>query len=373
MRNDISAMMESLLDEDFFKQLFSVSNSNKTENRKKMAEKRIIHPVIVDETEVERIRQTIEQSIGKRVQDKTTYLIAAISRILDEHRQYGKLTVRQVYYQLVTKGVIKNSKVSYQIYDHHLTTGRKAGVIPWDAFEDRARFFYAEKKPHYDISNIDSVEGEIQSWFYTILGNSLSNNYDLPMWKNQAYYVEVWVEKDALAGFLSPVCESLGVGLVVSRGYTSYTFKAEANRRFENMLYGEQNRSPVILYLGDLDPSGYDIYRCLNDELKNVSVQRIGLLPGDVNQFGLISNPINTNDRRMEGFKKLFPELGDNVYELDALPPGELTDRTRRNVLSYFDQDIFEQNQRKVRHWRANLTGYQKKIKKLLGQAGISV
>jgi hypothetical protein len=66
--------------------------------------------------------------------------------------------------------------------------------------------------------------------------------------------VELWVEKDALAGFLSPLCQSLGIPLIVSRGYTSYTFKQEAIKRFSEVV--EDGREPVLLYLGDLDPSG---------------------------------------------------------------------------------------------------------------------
>jgi hypothetical protein len=333
----------------------------------------MISPISVDESELEQIREEINDRIGRNIHLKTVYLIAAVSRVLDEHKQYGgKLTVRQVYYQLVTKGVIENSKSSYPNYDHHLTTGRKAGVIPWDAFEDRARSYYKEKEPVYDLTTAGTAEDEMKSFFRGILSPSVPKDYDFPMWKNQPYYVELWVEKDALAGFLSPICERLGVGLVVSRGYTSYTFKAEAQKRFDR-VHEVEKRIPVLLYLGDLDPSGYDIYRCLKDELDTVIVMRIGLNVEDVSQFSLVPNPIKHSDRRANGFRRLFPELGDNVYELDALPPGELMDRARRSIHAFFDDGIHEENQRKVRHWRANLTDYQKSIKKVLRKAGIKL
>jgi hypothetical protein len=329
--------------------------------------------------ETEAIRMMIWDKIGIKPHPKTAYLIAAITWILGEHKQYGKLTVRQVYYQLVSRAVIENSKKSYQNYVHHLTTGRKGGAIPWDAFEDRARMFYKEPLPTsmYDIRK-RSGEDALKNWFRYILDPDISEYHKLPKWQNQPYFVELWVEKDALAGFLSPLCYDLGVGLVVSRGYTSYTFKQEAIQRFNQL--SELEREPVLLYLGDLDPSGYDIFRCLRDEIQNAQVERIGLDLQDISQFGLKPNPKREKeegkreDPRIPKFRRLFPELKkDEYYELDALPPGELVDRARRNILKYFDIDINEENEKRMQHWRANFTDIQEKYRKKLKKIGINL
>ena len=317
------------------------------------------------------MRERIGQQIGKRPHPKTAYLIAVILQVLRENEQYGKVTVRQVYYQLVIRNVIENSKGSYQSYVHHLTTGRKAGVIPWDVFEDRARMFHREPLPKYNIFDEDNEQDALKSWFRYALNQQVSQEYDLQKWEGQGSYVELWVEKDALAGFLSPLCKELGVGLVVSRGYTSYTFKQEAIQRFNKVQ--EEGRDPVLLYLGDLDPSGYDIYRCLQEEIDIAEVKRIGLHLEDVSQYGLVPNPIKDGDTRSNGFKKRYPELGNNVYELDALPPGELMDRARRSILSYFDDSVYEENKRTVRYWRANFTDYQNTIGLLLSEKGIDL
>jgi hypothetical protein len=334
-----------------------------------MSEEKLIHLLTATDGEVEEVRNLIADKIGKRPHPESARLIAVVKRILAEHKQYGKLTVRQVYYQLVTRGVIENSVKSYHRYDNHLTTGRKGGVIPWDAFEDRARVFYKEPAPSstYDIG-LKKEKDALKSWFKYVLNPEISEYYNLYKWENQPLFVELWVEKDALAGFLSPLCNDLGVGLVVSRGYTSYTFKQEAIQRFDQL---SEERDPVLLYLGDLDPSGYDIYRCLKDEIDNAAVERIGLHSQDVTQFSLVPNPIKDTDTRAKGFKNLYPELGDNVYELDALPPGELVDRARRNILKYFDADIDEENKRRVRHWRANFVDIQEKYRKRLKKIGI--
>jgi hypothetical protein len=331
----------------------------------------LIHLLLPTDNEVEIIRSEIQRVINKKPHFQSAYLIAVIRRILDDHRQYGKLTIRQVYYQLVSKGIIENSKHSYQNYGHHCTTGRKAGAIPWEAFEDRARTFHKEPLPQYDINNEGDPQEALKTWFTYALNPKVSKEYDIPTWEDQPFFVEVWIEKDALAGFLSPLCKDLGVGLVVSRGYTSYTFKQEAIQRFKRIV--EQDREPVLLYLGDLDPSGFDIYRCLETEIEDAQVERIGLHPDDVNQFGLVPNPIKDDDTRAPGFRERYPELGSNVYELDALPPGQLIDRVRRNVLRFFDTDIHEDNQREVRHWRANFTDQQNKIRTFLKDAGFDL
>jgi hypothetical protein len=330
----------------------------------------LIRPLTASEAEISTTQSEIEGKIGKKVQRRTAFLIAVIAQILEENKQFGKVTVRQVYYQLVSRGVIENSKKSYQSYVHHLTTGRKGAVIPWDAFEDRSRMYHKEPSPRYDVNEYEDPEEELIRWFEYALRPQMSDEYDLPRWEDQPYYVEVWVEKDALAGFLTPLCERLGVGLVVSRGYTSYTFKQEAIRRFQD-IEEQEGKKPILLYLGDLDPSGYDIYRCLKDEIIDVRVERLGLHSEDVGRFGLVPNLLKERDTRSKGFKNRYPELGNMVYELDALPPGELTGRTREGVMQYFNEAIFRENQQRVRHWRANFTDHQEKIMKVLKKSGI--
>ncbi len=190
-------------------------------------------------------------------------------------------------------------------------------------------------------------------------------------WKDQPHYVELGVEKDALVGFLSPLCEELGVGLAVSRGYTSYIFKQEAVMRFKKKI--REDREPVLLYLGDLDPSEYDIFRCLKDAIDLALVERLGLHSEDVGRFGLMPNPIKDKDRRIMGFKKLYPELGNAIYELGALPPGELAARAREGILKYFKEEVLKENQITVRHWRANFTDYQERIRRYLKDSGLEL
>ena len=57
--------------------------------------------------------------------------------LIDEFKQW--LTVRQVYYQLVSRQVIENNRSQYQAVSNALVGARKTGEIPWDWIEDRLR------------------------------------------------------------------------------------------------------------------------------------------------------------------------------------------------------------------------------------------
>src|SRR5436853_99080 len=69
-------------------------------------------------------------------QAKTLQMIDQAYKIL---AAVHPMTVRQVYYQLVSRQVIKNSRSTYQAVSNALVDARLDGVIPWEWVEDRTR------------------------------------------------------------------------------------------------------------------------------------------------------------------------------------------------------------------------------------------
>src|SRR5207302_718395 len=67
---------------------------------------------------------------------KTTTLISTARAILQAGHP---MTVRQCYYQLVSRQVIKNNRGQYQAVSKALVAARQEGIIPWDWIEDRLR------------------------------------------------------------------------------------------------------------------------------------------------------------------------------------------------------------------------------------------
>ena len=169
-------------------------------------------------------------------------LIEACADIVNDYLNQGlRLTLRQLYYQLVTKNIIPNKERAYKNLSNMVSDARLAGELDWDAIEDRIR--------------VPSIPSEWKSIKEIV--DSAIYSYRLPRWETQEYYIELWVEKDALAGVLAPLAKKYHIPLMVNRGYSSQSAMYEASNRFlRRQDYGKPLR---LLYLGDFDPSGEDI------------------------------------------------------------------------------------------------------------------
>ena len=63
-----------------------------------------------------------------------------INEIIEEYQEQGYvLTLRQLYYQLVSRDIIPNKQNEYSKLSTLLKEGRMAGIVDWDAIEDRLR------------------------------------------------------------------------------------------------------------------------------------------------------------------------------------------------------------------------------------------
>ena len=67
-------------------------------------------------------------------------LLLRIDEVLGSYEQQGyKLTLRQLYYQLVARDLIANTVESYGKLGNILSRGRLSGQIDWAMIEDRVR------------------------------------------------------------------------------------------------------------------------------------------------------------------------------------------------------------------------------------------
>lgn len=130
--------------------------------------------------------------------------IAVCNAVVERYQKQNlRLTLRQLYYQLVTQNVIPNEEKSYKTLGKLLSDARLAGLVDWDAIEDRVR----QPRVPQDFKSIEELVD------VALLA------YRLPRWAGQENYVELWVEKDALAGVLQPVADRWHITLMVNRGY----------------------------------------------------------------------------------------------------------------------------------------------------------
>jgi hypothetical protein len=249
---------------------------------------------------------------------KTLDLIKEAYLVLSE---YNPMTLRQVYYQLVSKQVIENKKSEYQRLDNALIVARKEGLIPYEWIEDRTR------RPR-DVAMWEDLSEFIEDIRYAYRKN---------IWSRQKNYIVVWVEKEALSEIFSKIVEPYGVTLVVGRGYNSLSIKKELADRFKSI-----NKSVVILYFGDFDPSGEDIYRDLVDSFSffgtRPKIEKVALTREQVEEYHLPFDFTKKTDARATNFIKKY---GDMAVELDALPVQVLQKLIKENIEKYLDAKAF--------------------------------
>jgi len=250
-----------------------------------------------------------------------------INSIIEEYRAQGyRLTLRQLYYQLVSRDVIPNKQSEYNKLSTLLTKGRMAGVVDWSAIEDRIR---VPKLPYYAEDIADALR-------------DITNSYRLDRQAGQSVYVEVWCEKDALSQVLYRVTSQYHVRMMVNRGYSSTTAMHDAYERFD--LAQSEGKELVILYVGDHDPSGLDMLRDIHDRLidfgLNVDVVPVALTEAQIDEHNPPPNPAKITDPRAGEYIALH---GNTSWEVDALPPQVLHKLVEQAILDRIDIDEYEQ------------------------------
>ena len=310
-----------------------------------------------------------------------------INEIIEEYQeQEYVLTLRQLYYQLVSRDVIPNKQNEYAKLSTLLKEGRMAGIVDWDAIEDRLR------KPE-SPSAWKSPQSII---------NACIEQYRKDRQKGQKIYLEVWVEKDALSGVLKRVTEKFGVPIMVNRGYSSASAMFDSYERFLKAI--QKGQEVKILYLGDFDPSGVDMIRDIKaridefivgsetlkadadfgknqnlyqerfddfleqglqgweadeiareqyveDKAKTFKIVPIALTKEQIRQYNPPPNPAKITDPRAKDF---IAKYGNTSWEVDALKPevlnAILTEAVEKNIDIELYKSVIEEEQEDIKN-----------------------
>lgn len=253
-------------------------------------------------------------------------VISQANEIVEAYRaQKLVLTLRQLYYRFVASDLIPNTDRSYKRLGSIINDARLAGEIDWNAIEDRGRNLI--RRSHW------STPGGIIA--------SAAASYAIDKWKGQRYHVEVWVEKQALEAIVDQACAPLDVDCIACKGYMSQSEMWRASQRYLDKI--EAGKVPVIVHLGDHDPSGLDMTRDIHDRLGvfgiNMEVNRIALNMDQVDEYSPPPNPAKLSDSRAAGY---ITEFGRESWELDALEPAVLRDLIQKTIRSYLDGDTYD-------------------------------
>lgn len=274
---------------------------------------------------------------AKNFRPKTLKLIEQADQILTEQYEDGyRLTLRQLYYQFVSLGIIENTLKSYNRLKETVNYARLAGLLDWAHMVDRTR----------------SLEGWASWESPEELLQENAETYAVDRWEGMEYRLEVWVEKDALADVVMQAVRPWQVPYFSCRGYTSQSSLWEAGNRLQE--YHSNGYVPVIIHLGDHDPSGLDMTRDIGARLDlfmgGVDVQRIALSMEQIREFNLPPNPVKIKDSRSPLYIR---QHGANSWELDALKPKYIEKIIGDKIRGYIDWDIWDPAVEKEEEGRA--------------------
>lgn len=278
-----------------------------------------------------------EAFISRVFRPNSMAIIEQANDIIQDYADQGfTLTLRQLYYQFVARDLIANKQTEYKRLGSIINDARLAGLIDWDAIEDRTR----------NIRKVNTWD-DPQS-----IVSAVAQQYKEDLWASQCNVVEVWIEKDALIGVVEPVCNRWRVPYFACRGYSSQSEQYAAGKRFERILI--EGRRPIVLHLGDHDPSGIDMTRDNRERLTtfahdDVEVRRLALNYDQVRRFRPPPNPAKETDSRSGQYRALY---GNSSWELDALDPRTIDTLIDDEIRSLLDMTAWDEAKRAERRNR---------------------
>jgi len=264
-----------------------------------------------------------------------------VAEALEVFEQYDSaLTLRQLYYRLVSKHLFPNTINSYKRLSRIMVKAREQRDVPVNCLEDRSRRILGRGDTGYATAE------EFLRRRITGLKESYKE-FTMPMWDDQPNYVLVSLEKDALSRLMSDIANQYSVRTFPTRGYPSFTYVNRMATYIRNRLKGKPT---VVLYFGDFDPSGIDIERDLEDRLRkydagDFKVMRIALTKDQIQQYDLPPMPVKRSDARSEGFLESY---GDQSVELDALDPNTLKFMVAQSIAANIDLDLWRKKEEKI-------------------------
>jgi hypothetical protein len=226
-------------------------------------------------------------------------------------REQYPMTVRQVFYQASVRGLVEKAETGYNKVQTLLARMRREAELPFSWIVDNTR---RENRPYTSTSIAEALKDTAETYRRTL-------------WTDKDPLVQIWLEKDALSGVISPVTRKYDVGLFPARGYSGITFLHDAAMQLP------RDRKSFVYHLGDFDPSGVDAAEKIEEDLRgwapagaDMRFQRIAVTEEQIEEWDLPSRPTKTSDSRYERFGS------DESVELDAIDPRELRKLVKRVI-----------------------------------------
>ena len=226
-------------------------------------------------------------------------------------KEQNPVTLRGVYYHLSVLGLVPKDDPGYQKVACDCKKLREGGEMPFEWITDntrRARVY----KSYTGVA--DCLEQTVQ--FYR---RDLMHSEDLQ--------IEIWLEKDALAGVFMPVTSKYDIPLMVTRGYPSLSFLHASAKALKD--------GAIIYIFSDYDAAGAGIDRNIEKGLrefseKQIMVERVMLSREQVVEWDLPTREPKAADKK-HGY--------EFCCELDAIAPVKLREEVERCINKHVSED----------------------------------
>lgn len=258
----------------------------------------------------------------------TMRVIEKANEIISRYEKRNrKMTVRQLYYQMVVENFFANEDKNYDRLGSIISDARMAGLVSWTAIEDRTRYTR-------DNTMFDSPQNAFAS---------VRAQYMTDLWAGQPIRLVVGIEKDAMVGVISEICYELRLPFTSFRGYSSQSQQWRLGRQLAE--YVRQGQRPILLHLGDHDPDGVDMTRDLGERLSTfagvpIQVVRLALNMEQVERFNPPPNPAKQTSARYKAYEALY---GTDSWELDALKPEYVEQLLEDAARKFRDQALWDE------------------------------
>jgi hypothetical protein len=168
-----------------------------------------------------------------------------------------------------------------------------------------------------------------------------ANAGSLSRWYSQPNHIELIGEKNTVASFLRPVAAEYTIPMTTGRGYCSLPPRYEMAQRYK----ASGKEKLILLLVSDFDPDGEEIAasfaRFMRDDfgVADIHPNKVALKAEHVERFNL--PPGMKAKKGSSTYQRFVDAHGQNVFELEALPPETLQQLVREAIEGVLDRDAF--------------------------------
>jgi hypothetical protein len=246
-------------------------------------------------------------------------LVEQVRSVLALFRDYLPVTIRQVFYRLVSTIGFPKTEEAYDRLCETLNRARRSGRLSWDDFRDDG------------FSRVSPTAWDSPSdWAATILESA--KTYRVDRQQGQERRLVLWCEAAGMLPQLARVASDYSVPVFSSGGFDSVTAKHQVAQDFASL------GQATVLHVGDLDPSGVHMFGSLDEDVRafleglgaggKVDFVRLAVTLEQVDAMQLPTSPAKASDRR---------SFSGQTVQAEAIPPDELARIVRGAIADRLD------------------------------------